>query len=473
MTAQVLVRQLFAPPGADAAHTRHLLAQAAGAHARLLQSSGDTRHESLIRLCEVVNQFMHSPASALEKRLVLDDPQFVEALHALAGESTALAEWDATVAPGCPRPPAERESSLGHGRLGNIVAALALRQRRSWCGQVALATDHYGRMHLPFCDWAIALVDERGTDAELLADQTILLELDEHEARWSLSDARDASLCRMPRATFDGAFIDNRAAIDPRGVDCASGSVRARLERGRRLGDTRIVFQPIGPAAPGLHSETTGAILVSLLRAIAENAPSIFQQLCQCIRTIHGFELPSYGQGQIASFSVPTSPGIIGFNVAYTPRDEPCLSPYCFMWLGHELGHTLHYLIDSVSHTHGWRFLENPGDLTPVIPRYGRSLSVRTLFQVPYVHLFEWWLLMLFVERRFACLPWQTFDDAWDVGEDVHCEIEEAFELIAQHARLTAMGEAAIERLRELSGEALARWRALPKAPGHRRARAG
>jgi hypothetical protein len=133
------------------------------------------------------------------------------------------------------------------------------------------------------------------------------------------------------------------------------------------------------------------------------------------------------------------------------------------MWLGHELGHTLNYLIDDVAYTHGWRFLENPLESTPLVPRYGRSLYVRTLFQVPYVHLFEWWLLMLFHERGFDGLPWHAFDDTLAVGEDVKREIDEAFDLIDQHARLTAMGRAVVVRLRELVGEADAHWRRLTR----------
>jgi hypothetical protein len=203
-----------------------------------------------------------------------------------------------------------------------------------------------------------------------------------------------------------------------------------------------------------------------LLGAIEQNAPQIYAQLCQCIRTIQGFELPSYGGGQISSFSVPTLPGVIGFNVQYTLRDQPRLSPYCFMCLGHELGHTLHYLIDDVAYTHGWRFLENPAERTPLIPRYGRGLSVRTLFQVPYVHLFEWWLLALFYQRGFAGLPWRMFDDAIAVGNDVRDEIKDSFELIEQHARLTATGQAVLARLRELVTEAESFWRQSAAAAG-------
>ena len=167
------------------------------------------------------------------------------------------------------------------------------------------------------------------------------------------------------------------------------GPLRPRFERASRLGDTSIRYESITGDTSAEHAELTGGIVSALLAAIERNAPHIHTQLCQSIRTIQGFELPRYSGGQIESFSVPTSPGVIGFNVPYTLRGEPRLSPYCFMCLGHELGHTLHYLIDNVAFMHGWRFLENPGETTPAIVRYGRSLSVRTLFQIPYVHLFE------------------------------------------------------------------------------------
>jgi len=340
-----------------------------------------------------------------------------------------------------------------------VVAAVLLRRWRHWCGEIELATDDYGRVHFPFCDWTLVLVDERSEGRDLFAHQTLVLHLDEREARWSLGDQKFPPLVRMPRPMFDAMFVDNRASVRSAGVEFRAGPPRPRFERSSRLGHTRIRFEPIGGDAPTAHAELTGAIVAALVAAIERNAPHIHDQLCQCIRTIHGFELPPYGRGQIASFSVPTSPGVIGFNVQYTPRDEPRISPYCFMWLGHELGHTIHYLIDDVAYAHGWRFLENPGETTPVIPRYGRRLNVRTLFQVPYVHLFEWWLLMLFHEHGFAGLPWLMSDDTFAVAEDLRDEIDEAFDLINEHARLTAIGQAVVARLRELVAEADSHWR--------------
>ena len=66
------------------------------------------------------------------------------------------------------------------------------------------------------------------------------------------------------------------------------------------------------------------------------------------------------------------------------------INALCFTWFGHELGHTKDYLIDTILYREGVALLRNAADWTPSIPRYGHALSVRTLFQVPYVHLYEW-----------------------------------------------------------------------------------
>jgi hypothetical protein len=464
MSAHALAHQLFAPPGTVPAHTRHLLAQAAGSHARLLDSAAAAREARLDCLREALDRYLRGGAPATEKRFVLDDPQFVEALHGLSSASGTLADWDAAVSPPCRGEAPERPASLGRSRLGNIVAAVLLRRARDWCGRLELASDDYGRVHFPFCDWALVLAGQRHGWPDLFAHQMLWLDLDERFARWSLVDRESLPLVRMPRRLFNAMFVDNRDVAASPHIQFGAASLRARFERASHLGRTPIRYEPILGDAPAAHAETTGGIVATLVQAVERNAPRIHDQLCQCIRTIQGFELPPHRAGQIASFSVPTSPGVIGFNVAYTPRDEPRLSPYCFMWLGHELGHTLNYLIDDVAYTHGWRFLENPLEPTPPLPRYGRSLFVRTLFQIPYVHLFEWWLLMLFYERGFAGLPWRAFDDALAVGDDIRAEIGEAFDLIDQHARLTATGEAVLGRVRELVAEAAARWRRLRRA---------
>ena len=84
------------------------------------------------------------------------------------------------------------------------------------------------------------------------------------------------------------------------------------------------------------------------------------------------------------------------------------------------------------------------------------------------MHLYEWALLMDFWEAGFHGLPWRVPADVAAVGEDLAAEIEESFPLIAEWARLTPVGEAAVAYFRELYDRSLARWRALRTRGYHR-----
>src|SRR5207249_931724 len=139
----------------------------------------------------------------------------------------------------------------------------------------------------------------------------------------------------------------------------------------------------------------------------------------------------------------------------------PRLDPFCFTWFGHELGHTKDYLIDTILYKEGLVLLRNAADRTEPIPRYGRSLSVRTLFQVPYVHLYEWALLMDFWDAGFRGLPWDATAGVAAAGDDLAAEIREAFALIEERADLTPAGAAALAHFHEFFDRAEARWCAL------------
>jgi hypothetical protein len=100
------------------------------------------------------------------------------------------------------------------------------------------------------------------------------------------------------------------------------------------------------------------------------------------------------------------------------------------------------------------------------IPRYGRSLAVRTIFQIPYVHLYEWVLLMDFRAAGFRGLPWGMPAEAVAVGEDLAAEIREAFELIRGSVRLTPAGAAALAHFQDLYARVAARWRSETSREG-------
>jgi hypothetical protein len=176
---------------------------------------------------------------------------------------------------------------------------------------------------------------------------------------------------------------------------------------------------------------------------------------------VRGWELPTAAYGTIQSFSDPTLPRVMGINVPYGPDNEPRVCPFCFTWFGHELGHTKSYLVETILHVRGEALTMNQVDYTDVIERYGRALSLRTLLQVPYTHLYEWTLLMDFQKGRFAALPWEIADDPVEFGDDVHQEIVEAFERIERESRLTPCGNAVVARLHSLCSEAQVRWQSL------------
>ena len=191
----------------------------------------------------------------------------------------------------------------------------------------------------------------------------------------------DYRSCACLREWFNRTFNENRPITSARGVRWTGARPTPRFQQATHLGHSEIRFEAITSGNSDNHAALTGGIIETLVAAIEQNAPGIYGQLCQCVRRIRGFELPGTGAGYIESFSVPTSPGIIGFNVSYTEAGQPRLSPYSFMHLGHELGHTLHYLIEDAAYLHHLQFLENPGEFTPVICATGGACACEQCFK--------------------------------------------------------------------------------------------
>ncbi len=129
------------------------------------------------------------------------------------------------------------------------------------------------------------------------------------------------------------------------------------------------------------------------------------------VSAIRGWELPPAVYGTLHSFSDPTLPRVMGFNVLCTAQDEPQISSFCFTWFGHELGHTKSYLIETILHVLGLSLTPVHGGYTRIMQRYGRRLPIRTLLQIPCTHLYEWVLLTRALEQRFSALPWTVSDD--------------------------------------------------------------
>jgi hypothetical protein len=411
----------------------------------------------LERSFDPIRTFLRGSAPTAEKRRLLCHPLFIEGLHALAPFSAELQRWHDGVAPATA--PAQAVSAA-KASLGNVALVLRLRADRHWQGEHDLCTDVLGRVGFPFCDWSLALRTVRG---ESLAGQAVRLTLDHEQACWRLPDTAQTPFLILSRDDCLRMLVANDDPCDLRRLQYPNPSVKPRLQRASPLGPSKIRYDPVCFQDFQAHAGLTGGLVERLLAAIRRASPAVYRELGAFMHTIRGFEFPrsENGNGVVASFSDPTLPGVMGINVSYTSRHEPCLDPFCFTWLGHELGHTKDYLNDIILYGTGQALVRNAAEYTEPIPRYGRRLAVRTLVQIPYVHLYEWALLMDFAEAGFRGLPWRVSTDMVAVGEDLAAEIEESFALIQEHAQLTPLGEAALLHFRELFALAQTRWRSV------------
>src|SRR5262249_47469073 len=113
-----------------------------------------------------------------------------------------------------------------------------------------------------------------------------------------------------------------------------------------------------------------------------------------------------------------------------------------------------------VLHEGGLALTTNSADPVGPIPRYGRTLPVRTLFQIPYVHLYEWALLMDFRAAGFRGLPWRVPPGTvCGGGGGLAAGIPGGFEPRGGWARPRPAGAAAVSHFRDLYDRATARWR--------------
>ncbi len=457
-----LVTRLFRVPGDGGRESESILGQTAEAHRTLLKCAASepaarrTGGQLLPPLGALLERL---PGQAVRRFLV--DPAFVEGLHRAARVSRTLAEWHHRVAePSISNvsPPADHASAH---RLGNSLLALSLREDPHWRGRIGLRTDVYGRLRFPLSDWTISLSRTADGTGCVLSDELVTASLTRHEVRLSLGGQSGCDLLIVPRDEWLRMILGNDPRLDGGRIGFCSSDVTTRLQFASPVPGWRVRYEPVSLGRGEGHSALTGGVVAAVLNAIAHHSPAIGREFDVLMSAVRGWELPAATYGTIQSFSDPTLPRVMGINVPYGPDDEPRISPFCFTWFGHELGHTKSYLIETILHVRGEALTTNPADYTDVIERYGRALSLRTLLQVPYTHLYEWALLMGFLEGGFAALPWEIDDDPVEFGEDIHQEIVEAFDLIERESRLTPCGRAAVSRLHGLRSEALVRWQSV------------
>ena len=458
-----LVSRLFRMPGDCERESEKVLGQAAEAHRTLLNcaASEPTADGSVGRLLPAIATLLDRlPSPALRRRFLVD-PAFVEGLHRGAGISGALAQWHRRVAePSISKvcPPADRQSAH---RLGNSLLPLFLCEDPHWRGKIGLRTDVYGRLRFPLCDWSLSLSGVDKDAGSVLSDELVTASLARNEVRLSLGGPTGPDLLIVPRGDWLRMTLANDPCLDGSRLRFGLSKATTRLQFASPFPGWRVRYEPVLVGDETGHAGLTGGVLAAILTAIARHSPSIAREFDRLMSAVRGWELPAAAYGTIQSFSDPMLPRVMGINVPYGCDGEPRICPFCFTWFGHELGHTKSYLIETILHVRGEALTTNQGDYTDVVERYGRALSLRTLLQVPYTHLYEWQLLMDLFEGRFAALPWEIDDDPIELGDDLHQEIVEAFVLIEREAALTPCGRAAVARLHSLCSEAQVRWRSI------------
>jgi hypothetical protein len=456
------VSRLFRLPTDGRRQSASILGDAAEAHRRLLdcaasEASGNRAAGRLLpSIAALLNR---APGRQLARRLLVD-PAFIEGLHRASGISPAIADWHNRVAePSIAKVCLPADADSAH-RLGNSFLVLLLRDDPTWCGRIALRTDVYGRLRFPLSDWSLSLEGPAGSGS-VLSDERVTASLSRSEVRLSLGARPGHELLVAPRSLWMRMIVGNDRNCDARELRFGASDVMLRLQFAGPIPGWRVRYEPVTIGGRDGHAALTGGLVTAALDAIARNSPAIGREFDGLISAVRGWELPGATYGTIQSFSDPTLPRVMGINVPYGPEGEPHLCPFCFTWFGHELGHTKSYLIETILHVRGEALTTNQSDYTDVIERYGRALSLRTVLQVPYTHLYEWTLLMDFLDEDFAGLPWEIADDPLEFGEDVSHEIVEALDRIERGAKLTPCGRAAVARLHSLRSEAQVRWQAI------------
>jgi hypothetical protein len=460
------VSEVFRLPGGRNTGAHSFLHRAACAHRTLLSRAADdsSRMESPLGpvLKGIGSLIGRIPRSEVRDRFLLD-PTFVQGLHEAAGESLSLADWHRHVADPDPAlsPLWPGASSAGANHLGNAFLGLLLRDDPHWCGRVLLQTDLAGRLRFPLSDWSIALWSRRSGPGAPLSQRDVTCRLSRHDMRMSLCDRPNDDLLVMPRREWLRMLVDDDGSPDARQIQFAHGDVGLALHSATSIPGWRVRYDPVGIRDPERHASLTGGLVHAALEAIAHHAPTVAAEFDALVSVVRGWDLPPADSGTLQSFSDPTLPRVMGINVPWTADDQPQLCPFCFSWFGHELGHTKSYLIESMLYVDGHSLTSSHGQSTSRIPRYGRMLPMRTLLQIPYTHLYEWMLMIRFLEGGFSAVPWTISGDPIAYAQELHVEIEEAFDRIGREVPLSAAGKAVIARLHTLDADVSRRWQRL------------
>lgn len=451
---------LFAAPGRPGRTAVSILRDAAAAHLDLLRAAQCSVAPRRCPALPLIASLL--PQGAMAQRRFLCDPVLIEGLHELAADSAAIQAWHTCTADsgsaGGYAPQSEQADHPDCCRLGNAALPAVLRRAPDWCGTLCMKTDRFGLLRFAMSDWRLSLTSSEAPRC-IAVDEPLCLQLGNRDATWCLGTHRPRPFLRMPRRTLTRMIAYNDISPDDARLQSLDAGLRWQWSHAAGICSLGVRFAPVH-CRTGNRAAVCGTIVQSLHDALVSASPGIHAEFCSYVSSILGFDQQSTESGTVQSLSDPLQPRLMGLNVPFTDRNEPRLCPYCLTCLGHEMAHTKMYLLASIGWRRGWRFLRNAGEDTGILPRYGRPLKVRTLFQVPLTHLYEWTILMDACESGIAGFD-TTRGEFLEFGDELRDEITDAFSIIDVLGKPTPYGRAALERCRRLFDDADDRWRQL------------
>ncbi len=472
-TVNDFVADVFLLPGEERATTFSLRREAIRSMESLMRqaSSFDGESSDLAIVADLIQRRL----TPVQRDNWLSSPNWAEALHAISAHNPVLRKWHEAVAtPSINDVAPQAEDDAGY--LGQFLLPLVLHDSPQVCGRFALRTDLLGRIVFPDSDWRIELREQSsqppaassmtsaettddahsGSSQRILARELILLYLDPLNACFYREDGSQPCFS-MPRTCLMRLLANqaNGIAYDVHQSDTTGVS----LSRMSRFDSTPVRYEPayfIGET-PEESAALTGGVIDDILHTIAQFAPELHNEFCTYVHAIRGYGIPPLNGQLIGSFSDPTQPGVMSLNVTFEEQ-QPLLEPHCFTWFGHELAHTRSYLVDTVAHQSEMAFVRNRRELTPKISRYDRSFPIRTLVQIPYVHMYEWDLLMDAYQSGYFHSATVEGADPNAIVEEIREEIADGFQFIERYADLTELGQNALEHQKELYRDCKRRW---------------
>ena len=449
---------LFRAPDRPGKATVSILRDAAEAHLDLLRAALCTVEPRSCPALPLISSLL--PQDPPAQLRFLCDPVLTEGIHNLAAFCPDLHAWHTCTADSRPvRISEQGDDDKGHcWRLGNAALPLLLRSAPDWCGELHLMTDHFGLLRFAMSDWCLTLTS---TDAPqcIAVNEPLCLQLGRRTATWCLGTHPPQPFLQMPRQTLVQMVAYNEQSPGDDRLRSLDSGLRSQWSLGAPVCLSGVRFLPVHCRAQS-RAAICGGIVKLLHDGLASASPDIHDEFCRYVKSILGFDHAGARSGTLQSFSEPMQPRLMGFNVPFSARNEPEMCPYCLTCLGHEMAHTKMYLLGSIGWRRGWRLLHNAGETTRVLPRYGRPLKVRTLFQIPYTHLYEWTLLMDASAAGLAEYDASSRDFV-RFGDELRNEITEAFDAINVLAKPTPHGSTALEHFRRLFDDVDDRWRRL------------